>query len=56
MIIERKAYAVKKNEIAEQRAIETRMSMIKQTFDDASTFHQGTVFSVDEGLLDEVET
>lgn len=56
MIIERKAYAVKKNEIAEQRAMETRMSMIKQTFDDASTFHQGTVFSVDEGLLDEVET
>mmetsp|Transcript_9719 Transcript_9719/g.14710 ORF Transcript_9719/g.14710 Transcript_9719/m.14710 type:complete len:419 (-) Transcript_9719:223-1479(-) len=31
------------------------MSVIQQTFDDATTI-QGTVFSVDEGLLDEVET
>jgi hypothetical protein len=56
MVTERRAYASKKKEIAEQRAMETRMSMIQQTLDDASTIHQGTVFSVDEGLLDEVET
>ena len=56
MIIERKAYATKKKEVTEQRAMETRMSMIQQTLDDASTMYQGTVFSVDEGLLDEVET
>ena len=31
------------------------MSVIQQTFDDATTI-QGTVFSVDEGLLEEVET
>ena len=56
MVTERRAYASKKKEIAEQRAMENRMSMIQQTLDDASTIHQGTVFSVDEGLLDEVET
>ena len=56
MITEKRAHASKRKEIAEQRAMETRMSMIQQTLDDASTIHQGTVFSVDEGLLDEVET
>ncbi len=53
---ERRAFASKWKEIAEQKAMDTRMSMIQQTLDDASTIYQGTVFSVDEGLLDEVET
>mmetsp|Transcript_7529 Transcript_7529/g.13206 ORF Transcript_7529/g.13206 Transcript_7529/m.13206 type:complete len:420 (+) Transcript_7529:122-1381(+) len=35
--------------------METRMSIIQQTFADATTV-QGTVLSVDAGLLDEVET
>ena len=55
MVTSKKAFAAKKKEHEEQRAMDTRMSMIQQTFDDATTI-QGTVFSVDEGLLDEVET
>merc|ERR1719253_365346 len=55
MIMGKKNLATKKEERDELGAIETRMSVIQQTFDDASTM-QGTVFSVDEGLLDEVET
>ncbi|KAL7508418.1 hypothetical protein ACHAXN_005483 [Cyclotella atomus] len=48
-------YNAKKKEKEEEHAIAYRMSMIQQNFDDASTV-QGTVFSVDEGLLEEVET
>ena len=48
-------YATKKKEKEEETVIASRMSMIQQNFDDASTVH-GTVFSVDEGLLEEVET
>ena len=55
MIMGKKTVAIKKKERDEQRAIDSRVSMIQQTFDDATTV-QGTVFSVDEGLLDEVET
>lgn len=55
MIMAKKVLAVKKKEQDEQKAIESRLSVIQQTFDDATTV-QGTVFSVDEGLLDEVET
>jgi len=51
----RKACALKKKERDEQYVMENRISMIQQNFDDATTL-QGTVFSVDEGLLDEVET
>ncbi len=51
----RKVLLAKKKERDEQAAMESRMSVIQQTFDDATTI-QGTVFSVDEGLLDEVET
>lgn len=54
MVVGRKVFLVKKKERDEQKAMETRMSVIQQTFDDATV--QGTVFSVDEGLLDEVET
>ena len=50
----RKSYAVKKKERDDEDVIATRMSMIQQNFDDATTV-QGTVFSVDEGLLEEVE-
>lgn len=52
----KKVYAIKKKENEEETAIASRMSMIQQNFDDASTIAQGTVFSVDEGLLEEVET
>jgi len=55
MVMCKKVLAIKKKEQSEDNAIETRMSVIQQTFDDATTL-QGTVFSVDEGLLDEVET
>jgi glycyl-tRNA synthetase beta subunit len=55
MVVCRKMYAVKKKEKEEETVIASRMSMIQQNFDDASTV-QGTVFSVDEGLLEEVET
>lgn len=48
-------FKAKKKEKEEEHAITSRMSMIQQNFDDASTV-QGTVFSVDEGLLEEVET
>ena len=51
----KRAYWAKKKEIEEETAIAARMTVIQQTFDDASTV-QGTVFSIDEGLLDEVET
>jgi hypothetical protein len=37
--------------------MDTRMNIIQQNFDDATTVNGGgTVFSVDEGLLEEVET
>ena len=55
MIVGKKALAIKKKERNEHIAIETRMSMIQQNFDCAGSV-QGSVFSVDEGLLDEVET
>jgi len=55
MIMAKKLLTAKKKEREEHNAIETRMTIIQQTFDDATTV-QGTVFSVDEGLLDEVET
>ena len=51
----KRLYAAKKKEKEEETVITSRMSMIQQNFDDASTVH-GTVFSVDEGLLEEVET
>lgn len=57
IIISRNICAAKKKERAEQAAIESRMNMMQQTLDDATTVAGGgTVFSVDEGLLDEVET
>ena len=55
MITGKKVLALKKKDCEEQKAIENRMNDIQQTFDDATAM-QGTVFSVDEGLLDEVET
>ena len=55
MILCKKALALKKEERDEHHVMEHRMSVIQQNFDDATTL-QGTVFSVDEGLLDEVET
>jgi len=55
MILGRKEFALKMKERDEHQKMNTRMSAIQQTFDDATTI-QGTVFSVDEGLLDEVET
>eukprot|EP00804_Cyclotella_cryptica_P008849 CCRYP_013082-RA/>CCRYP_013082-RA protein AED:0.07 eAED:0.07 QI:484/1/1/1/0.91/0.92/13/136/1750 len=55
MVVCRKIYATKKKEREDETVIESRMTMIQQNFDDASTI-QGTVFSVDEGLLEEVET
>ncbi len=56
MMMARKAVSIKRKEREEQAALETRMSMIQQNFDDATTVGGGTVFSVDEGLLEEVET
>lgn len=56
MFICRKSYAIQKIEQEEETVIDTRMSMMQTTFDDASTYAGGTVFSVDEGLLEEVET
>ena len=55
IFVGKKALAIKKKERNEQIAIETRMSMLQQNFDCAGSV-QGSVFSVDEGLLDEVET
>lgn len=55
MVVCRKIYATKKKEREDETVIASRMTMIQQNFDDASTI-QGTVFSVDEGLLEEVET
>lgn len=55
MVKGKKELANRKKERDETKAYETRFSVIQQTFDDATTI-QGTVFSVDEGLLDEVET
>ena len=56
MVSGKKILEVKKKERDEMKAVESRMSVIQQTFDDATTVAGGTVFSVDEGLLDEVET
>ena len=56
MTICRKVYAIKKKERDAEYAMESRMTMMQQNFDDASTVGGGTVFSVDEGLLEEVET
>ena len=55
MRLSRKEAALKRNERDQQNNMNNRMNVIQQTFDDATTI-QGTVFSVDEGLLDEVET
>ncbi|KAL7470374.1 hypothetical protein ACHAXS_010605 [Conticribra weissflogii] len=53
----KKVYAAKKKERDAEHAMESRMTMMQQNFDDASTVGGGgTVFSVDEGLLEEVET
>ena len=51
----KKIIAAKRKEKEEENAIASRMSMLQQNFDDASTV-QNTVFSVDENLLEEVET
>jgi len=57
MTICKKIYAAKKKERDAEHAMESRMTMMQQNFDDASTVGGGgTVFSVDEGLLEEVET
>jgi hypothetical protein len=55
MIAAKYMLVIKKKERKQDIAIETRMSVIQQTFDCAGSV-QGSVFSVDEGLLDEVET
>ena len=56
MMMGKKAVSIKRKEREEQVAMDTRMSIIQQNFDDATTVGGGTVFSVDEGLLEEVET
>ena len=56
MVKGKKELASRKKERDETKAYETRFSVIQQTFDDATTLGGGTVFSVDEGLLDEVES
>ena len=56
MTLCRQAFELKKKEHSEHRVLERRMSTVQQTFEDATTLQgTGTVFSVDEGLLDEVE-
>ena len=55
MMLAKKAVSNKRKEREEQAAVDTRMSIIQQNFDDATTADGGTVFSVDEGLLEEVE-
>ena len=55
MIAAKNMLVIKKKERKQDIAIETRMSVIQQTFDCAGSV-QGSVFSMDEGLLDEVET
>jgi len=55
MITGKKVVAIKKKERNEAVAVDMRMSVMQQTFDDAGSV-QGSVFSVDEGLLNEVET
>mmetsp|Transcript_30439 Transcript_30439/g.61074 ORF Transcript_30439/g.61074 Transcript_30439/m.61074 type:complete len:1725 (+) Transcript_30439:85-5259(+) len=56
MMMAKKTVSFKRKEREEQSAMDTRMSIIQQNFDDATTVGGGTVFSVDEGLLEEVET
>eukprot|EP00986_Skeletonema_menzelii_P005796 scaffold2145_cov136-Skeletonema_menzelii.AAC.1 len=56
MIMARKVVSTKRKEKEQQAAMDTRMSIIQQNFDDATTVGGGTIFSVDEGLLEEVET
>ena len=57
MTLCKRTLELKKKEHNERRALEKRMSTVQQTFEDATTLQgTGTVFSVDEGLLDEVET
>lgn len=55
MILGRKVLSIKQKERESERAMDCRMSIVKQNFDDATAM-QGTIFSVDEDLLDEVET
>lgn len=57
MLMGKKALSIKRKEREDQDAMDTRMNIIQQNFDDATTVNGGgTVFSVDEGLLEEVET
>ena len=57
MLMGKKAASIKRKEREDQDAMDTRMNIIQQNFDDATTVNGGgTVFSVDEGLLEEVET
>lgn len=55
MIAGKKVVAIKRKERNEAVAVDMKMSVMQQTFDDAGSV-QGSVFSVDEGLLNEVET
>jgi myosin heavy subunit len=55
MVMAKKAVNSKRKEREEQDAMDTRMNIIQQNFDDATTVGGGSVFSVDEGLLEEVE-
>jgi myosin heavy subunit len=57
MVMAKKAVFIKRKEREDQDAMDTRMTIIQQNFDDATSVQGGgTVFSVDEGLLEEVET
>ena len=55
MIVGKKIVAMKKKERSQYVAMESRMSVVQQAFSCVGSV-QGSVFSVDEGLLDEVET
>jgi myosin-5 len=55
MIVGKKIVAMKKKERSKHVAMESRMSVVQQAFSCVGSV-QGSVFSVDEGLLDEVET
>ena len=55
MIVGKKIVAMKKKEQSQHVAMESRMSVVQQAFSCVGSV-QGSVFSVDEGLLDKVET
>eukprot|EP00581_Thalassiosira_minuscula_P009908 CAMPEP_0183708778 /NCGR_PEP_ID=MMETSP0737-20130205/4981_1 /TAXON_ID=385413 /ORGANISM="Thalassiosira miniscula, Strain CCMP1093" /LENGTH=1321 /DNA_ID=CAMNT_0025936715 /DNA_START=22 /DNA_END=3987 /DNA_ORIENTATION=- len=56
VVLSKKAFALKKKEREEQTVMERRISIIHQTFDDAATVQGAAAVSIDEGLIDEVET